>query len=99
MLFVVKLNVVVVVVVVLLLLLMVDVVEEAVEVFCVVDVEASAFLVVTMLLIGAMSSRNGSSGARVDVDAFLANSDEVRDEDVVVDEPPISWSIAYHVKS
>lgn len=101
MLFVVKLDVVVVGVV---LLLLVDVVDEAVEAFCVllvvVDGKASsAFLVVTMLLIGAMSSRNGSSGAGVDVDPFLAESDEVTDEEVVVEEPPISWSIAYHVKS
>ena len=99
-LFVVKLDVVVGVVV---LLLLVDVVDEAVEVFCVllvvVDGKASAFLVVTMLLIGAMSSRNGSSGAGVDVDPFLAESDELTDEEVVVEEPPISWSIAYHVKS
>ena len=99
-LFVVKLDVVVGVVV---LLLLVDVVDEAVEVFCVllvvVDGKASAFLVVTMLLIGAMSSRNGSSGAGVDVDAFLVDSGEVTDEEVVVDEPPISWSMAYHVKS
>lgn len=97
MLFVVKLDVVVVVVV-----LLVDVVEETVEDFCVVvDGEGSAFLVVTMLLIGAMSSRNGSSGAGVDVDAFLADSDVdgTTEEEVVVDEPPISWSMAYHVKS
>ena len=71
--------------------MLVDVVDEAVEVFCVLlvveDGKPSAFLVVTMLLIGAMSSRNGSSGAGVDVDAFLADSDEVTDEEVVVDEP------------
>ena len=83
--------------------MLVDVVDEAVEVFCVLlvveDGKPSAFLVVTMLLIGAMSSRNGSSGAGVDVDAFLADSDEVTDEEVVVDEPPISWSMAYHVNS
>lgn len=100
MLFVVKLDVDVVVVVVLLL---VDVVDEGVEALCVllvvVDGNVSAFLVVTMLLIGAMSSRNGSSGAGVDVDAFLADSDEMTDDEVVVDEPPISWSMAYHVKS
>jgi len=99
MLLVVKLDVVVVVVV----LLLVDVVEEAVEVFCVllvvVDGKVSAFLVVTMLLIGAMSSRNGSSGAGVEVDAFLVDSDETTDEEVVVDKPPISWSMAYQVKS
>ena len=96
MLFVVKLDVVVVVVV-----LLVNVVEEAVEVFCVLLVVASAFLVVTMLLIGAMSSRNGSSGAGVDVDAFLTeDSDDVTtDEEVVVEDPPINWSMAYHVKS
>ena len=83
--------------------MLVDVVDEAVEVFGVLlvveDGKSSAFLVVTMLLIGAMSSRNGSSGAGVDVDAFLADSDEVTDEEVVVDEPPISWSMAYHVNS
>ena len=95
MLFVVKLDIVVVVVV-----LLVNVVEEAVEVFCMLLVVASAFLVVTMLLIGAMSSRNGSSGAGVDIETFLADSvDVTTDEEVVVDEPPISWSMAYHVKS
>jgi len=78
----------------------VKVVEEVFRVLLVVVVASLTFFVVTMLLMGAMSSRNGSSGAGVDVDAFLTeDSDDVTDEVVVVEEPPINWSMAYHVKS
>ena len=88
--------------VVLVVVLVTKVVEVVVEVFIVLlvveDGKGSTFLVVTILLMGAMSSRNGSSGAGVVVDAFLAESDET-DEDVVVEELPMSWSMAYHVNS
>ena len=89
------------VVVFVVLLLLVKVVEEVFCVLLVVVVASFTFFVVTMLLMGAMSSRNGSSGAGVDVDAFLTeDSDDVTtDEEVVVEDPPINWSMAYHVKS
>ena len=93
------------VVVLVLLVVLVDDVDEAAgvsfELAVVEDGRFSAFLVVTILLIGAISSRKGSSGAGVDVDAFLVD-DSVDSVDVVlvvVDVDPISWSMAYHVNS
>ena len=92
------------VVVLVLLVVLVDDVDEAAgvsfELAVVEDGRFSAFLVVTILLIGAISSRKGSSGAGVDVDAFLVDDsvDEV-DVVVVVDVDPISWSMAYHVNN
>ena len=92
------------VVVLVLLVVLVDDVDEAAgvsfELAVVEDGRFSAFLVVTILLIGAISSRKGSSGAGVDVDAFLV--DDSVDEVVVVvvvDVDPISWSMAYHVNN
>ena len=93
------------VVVLVLLVVLVDDVDEAAGVsFELAVVEFgrfSAFLVVTILLIGAISSRKGSSGAGVDVDAFLVDDsvDEVDVVVVVVDVDPISWSMAYHVNN
>ena len=92
------------VVVLVLLVVLVDDVDEAgvsFELAVVEDGRFSAFLVVTILLIGAISSRKGSSGAGVDVDAFLVDDsvDEVDVVVVVVDVDPISWSIAYHVNN
>ena len=94
------------VVVLVLLVVLVDDVDEAAgvsfELAVVEDGRFSAFLVVTILLIGAISSRKGSSGAGVDVDAFLVD-DSVDSVDVVVvvvvDVDPISWSMAYHVNN
>ena len=75
------------VVVLVLLVVLVDDVDEAAgvsfELAVVEDGRFSAFLVVTILLIGAISSRKGSSGAGVDVDAFLVD-DSVDEVDVVV---------------
>lgn len=93
------------VVVLVLLVVLVDDVDEAAgvsfELAVVEDGRFSAFLVVTILLIGAISSRKGSSGAGVDVDAFLLDDsvDEVDVVLVVVDVDPISWSMVYHVNS
>ena len=93
------------VVVLVLLVVLVDDVDEAAgvsfELAVVEDGRFSAFLVVTILLIGAISSRKGSSGAGVDVDAFLVDDsvDEVDVVVVVVDVDPISWSMAYHVNN
>ena len=93
------------VVVLVLLVVLVDDVDEAAgvsfELAVVEDGRLSAFLVVTILLIGAISSRKGSSGAGVDVDAFLVDDsvDEVDVVVVVVDVDPISWSMAYHVNN
>ena len=90
------------VVVLVLLVVLVDDVDEAAgvsfELAVVEDGRFSAFLVVTILLIGAISSRKGSSGAGVDVDAFLVD-DSVDEVDVVVVVDPISWSMAYHVNN
>ena len=93
------------VVVLVLLVVLVDDVDEAAgvsfELAVVEDGRLSAFLVVTILLIGAISSRKGSSGAGVDVDAFLVDDsvDEVDVVVVVVVVDPISWSMAYHVNN
>ena len=93
------------VVVLVLLVVLVDDVDEAAgvsfELAVVEDGRFSAFLVVTILLIGAISSRKVSSGAGVDVDAFLVDDsvDEVDVVVVVVDVDPISWSMAYHVNN
>ena len=93
------------VVVLVLLVVLVDDVDEAAgvsfELAVVEDGSFSAFLVVTILLIGAISSRKGSSGAGVDVDAFLVDDsvDSVDVVVVVVDVDPISWSMAYHVNN
>ena len=93
------------VVVLVLLVVLVDDVDEAAgvsfELAVVEDGRISAFFVVTILLIGAISSRKGSSGAGVDVDAFLVDDsvDEVDVVVVVVDVDPISWSMAYHVNN
>ena len=93
------------VVVLVLLVVLVDDVDEAAgvsfELAVVEDGRFSAFLVVTILLIGAISSRKGSSGAGVDVDAFLVDDsvDEVDVVVVVVVVDPISWSMAYHVNN
>ena len=93
------------VVVLVLLVVLVDDVDEAAgvsfELAMVEDGIFSSFLVVTILLIGAISSRKGSSGAGVDVDAFLVDDsvDEVDVDVVVVDVDPISWSMAYHVNN
>ena len=93
------------VVVLVLLVVLVDDVDEAAgvsfELAVVEDGRFSAFLVVTILLIGAISSRKGSSGAGVDVDAFLVDDsvDEVDVVVVVVDVDPISWSMAYQVNN
>ena len=93
------------VVVLVLLVVLVDDVDEAAgvsfELAVVEDGRFSAFLVVTILLIGAISSRKGSSGAGVDVDAFLVDDsvDSVDVVVVVVDVDPISWSMAYHVNN
>ena len=90
------------VVVLVLLVVLVDDVDEAAgvsfELAVLEDGRFSAFLVVTILLIGAISSRKGSSGAGVDVDAFLVD-DSVDEVDVVVVVDPISWSMAYHVNN
>ena len=93
------------VVVLVLLVVLVDDVDEAAgvsfELAVVEDGRFSAFFVVTILLIGAISSRKGSSGAGVDVDAFLVDDsvDEVDVVVVVVVVDPISWSMAYHVNN
>ena len=93
------------VVVLVLLVVLVDDVDEAAgvsfELAVLEDGRFSTFLVVTILLIGAISSRKGSSGAGVDVDAFLVDDsvDEVDVVVVVVDVDPISWSMAYHVNN
>ena len=93
------------VVVLVLLVVLVDDVDEAAgvsfELAVVEDGRFSAFLVVTILLIGAISSRKGSSGAGVDVDAFLVDDsvDEVDVVVVVVDVDTSSWSMAYHVNN
>ena len=93
------------VVVLVLLVVLVDDVDEAAgvsfELAVVEDGRFSAFLVATILLIGAISSRKGSSGAGVDVDAFLVDDsvDEVDVVVVVVVVDPISWSMAYHVNN
>ena len=93
------------VVVLVLLVVLVDDVDEAAgvsfELAVVEDGRFSAFLVVTILLIGAISSRKGSSGAGVDMDAFLVDDSvvEVDVVEVVVDVDPISWSMAYHVNN
>ena len=93
------------VVVLVLLVVLVDDVDEAAgvsfELAVLEDGRFSAFLVVTIILIGAISSRKGSSGAGVDVDAFLVDDsvDEVDVVLVVVDVDPISWSMAYHVNN
>ena len=60
----------------------------------VVVVEVTTLFVVTILLMGAISSRKGRSGAGVEVDALLADS-VVADGAVA----PISWSMANQVNS
>ena len=91
------------VVVLVLLVVLVDDVDEAAgvsfELAVLEDGRFSAFLVVTILLIGAISSRKGSSGAGVDVDAFLVDDSVDVVDVVVVDVDPISWSMAYHVNN
>jgi len=89
---------VVVVVVVVVVEEVVDVTVVVVEVeigtSSVVVVEVTTLFVVTILLIGAMSSRKGRSGAEVEVDALLADS-VVADGAVA----PISWSMANQVNN
>ena len=91
------------VVVLVLLVVLVDDVDEAAgvsfELAVVEDGRFSAFLVVTIMLIGAISSRKGSSGAGVDVDAFLVDDSVDKVDVVVVVVDPISWSMAYHVNN